>query len=535
MPSNVITRSKHGLEMHGIRNVNEQYWNLTAGALYDEAIRRREGAVVHLGPLVVRTGHHTGRSPNDKFIVQESTSEKNIWWGKVNRPIAPDRFDGLQQRMLSYMQNKEVFVQDLYAGADPRYRLPIRVITESAWHNLFARNMFVRPKFEELGHHVPQFTVIDMPRFHAVPETDGTNSEVFIIVHFGKRLVLIGGTSYAGEIKKSIFTVLNYMLPLQKVLSMHCSANMGKSGDVAVFFGLSGTGKTTLSADPNRRLIGDDEHGWSDAGVFNFEGGCYAKVIRLSKEAEPEIFETTRRFGTILENVTYDAHTRRLNLDDASLTENTRAAYPLGYIPNHEPSGMGGHPTNIVMLTADAFGVMPPIAKLTPAQAMYHFLSGYTAKVAGTEKGLGKEPQATFSTCFGAPFMALHPTVYAKMLGEKIAQHKVTCWLVNTGWTGGPFGEGHRMKIAHTRAMINAALDGRLAQIPTEADPIFGLHIPQSCPDVPAEVLKPRNTWKNPAAYDEKAKHLAGLFHKNFEQFVNDVNDEIRAAGPRAK
>jgi phosphoenolpyruvate carboxykinase (ATP) len=374
-----------------------------------------------------------------------------------------------------------------------------------------------------------------MPRFHAVPEIDGTNSEVFIIVNFGERLVIIGGTSYAGEIKKSIFTVLNYTLPLQEVLSMHCSSNVGRSDEVAVFFVLSGTGKTTLSADPHRRLIGDDEHGWSKNGVFNFEGGCYAKVIRLSKEAEPEIYETTRRFGTILENVTYDAYTRRLNLDDASLTENTRAAYPIGYIPNHEPSGMGGHPKNIVMLTADAFGVMPPIARLTPEQAMYHFLSGYTAKVAGTEKGLGKEPQATFSTCFGAPFMALHPTVYANMLGGKIAEHKVDCWLVNTGWTGGPFGEGQRMKIAYTRAMVSAALDGRLAQVATEEDPFFGLHIPEACPDVPTEVLKPRQTWKDGKAYDEKAKFLAGLFHKNFEQFAADVSEAIRAAGPKMK
>jgi phosphoenolpyruvate carboxykinase (ATP) len=533
MPNNIATRSKHGLEIHGIRNVNQQYWNLTTGALYDEALRRGEATVAHLGPLVVRTGHHTGRSPNDKFIVKEPSSEANVWWGKVNRPLSPEQFEILQARMLAYLQNKDVFVQDLYAGTDERYRLPIRVITESAWHNLFARNLFVRPKIAELENHQPQFTVLNVPRLHAIPETDGTNSEVFIIVNFGKRLVLIGGTSYAGEIKKSIFTVMNYLLPLREVLPMHCSANIGKNHDVAVFFGLSGTGKTTLSADPNRRLIGDDEHGWSDAGVFNFEGGCYAKVIRLSQEAEPEIYATTRRFGTILENVTYDSYTRRLNLDDASLTENTRAAYPLGYIPNHEPSGKGGHPVNIVMLTADAFGVMPPISKLTPAQAMYHFLSGYTAKVAGTEKGLGKEPQATFSTCFGAPFMALHPTVYANMLGEKIAKHQVACWLVNTGWTGGPFGEGQRMKIAYTRAMINAALDGRLAQVPTEEDAIFGLHIPQSCPDVPAEVLKPRNTWKNPAAYDEKAKHLAGLFHKNFEQFTNDVSEEIRAAGPK--
>ncbi len=535
MSDSIVSRSKHGLEIHGIRNVNEQYWNLTSGALYDEAIRRREGTIVHHGPLVVRTGHHTGRSPNDKYIVKEPSSEKNIWWGKVNRPIEPERFDSLHHRMLSYMQNREIFIQDLYAGTDPRYRLPIRVITESAWHNLFARNLFVRPKLHELETHEPQFTVINMPRFHAIPDIDGTNSEVFIIVNFGKRLVLIGGTSYAGEIKKSIFTVLNYTLPLQEVLSMHCSANVGKNEDVAVFFGLSGTGKTTLSADPHRRLIGDDEHGWSDAGVFNFEGGCYAKAIRLSKEAEPEIYATTRRFGTILENVTYDSYTRRLDLNDASLTENTRAAYPIDFIPNHEPSGMGGHPVNIIMLTADAFGVMPPISKLTPAQAMYHFLSGYTAKVAGTEKGLGKDPQATFSTCFGAPFMALHPSVYARMLGEKIAKHKVTCWLVNTGWTGGPFGEGQRMKIAYTRAMVNAALDGRLAQVATEEDSIFGLHIPQTCPDVPNEVLKPRNTWKNVAAYDEKAKHLAGLFHNNFAQFAKDVSEDIRAAGPKAQ
>ncbi len=534
MSSPITTRSKHGLEIHGIRNVNEQYWNLTSAALYDEALRRREGTSAHLGPLVVRTGHHTGRSPNDKYLVKEPSSERNIWWGKVNRAFDAEKFGTLYQRLLAYIQNKEIFIQDCYAGADPQYRLPIRIITETAWHNLFARNLFVRPRWEELAEHKPEFTVINMPRFHAVPESDGTNSEVFIIVNFGQRLVIIGGTSYAGEIKKSIFTVLNYTLPLQEVLSMHCSANVGKQEDVAVFFGLSGTGKTTLSADPNRRLIGDDEHGWSKTGVFNFEGGCYAKVIRLSKEAEPEIYETTRRFGTILENVTYDAYTRRLNLDDASLTENTRAAYPIGYISNHERSGRGGHPKNIIMLTADAFGVMPPIAKLTPDQAMYHFLSGYTAKVAGTEKGLGKEPQATFSTCFGAPFMALHPTVYAKMLGEKIAQHRVHCWMVNTGWTGGPFGEGQRMKIAYTRAMISAALDGRLAQVPTEEDPFFGLHIPQTCPEVPTEVLKPRNTWKNGNVYDEKAKFLAGLFHKNFEQFSAEVSEAIRAAGPRA-
>ncbi len=527
-------RSVHGLEMHGIHHANHEYWNLTTAALYEEAILRREGVVAHLGPFVARTGHHTGRSPNDKYIVKEPSSEKNIWWGKVNRSFDPERFEGLYRRMCSYLQGKDLFIQDCFGGADPHYRLPIRIITETAWHSLFARNLFVRAQVEELATHQPEFTVINAPRFHAIPEVDGTNSEVFIIVNFAQRVVVIGGTSYAGEIKKSIFTILNYILPLKEVLSMHCSANIGRNGDTALFFGLSGTGKTTLSADPNRRLIGDDEHGWSHTGVFNFEGGCYAKVIRLSEEAEPEIYETTRRFGTILENVTFEPHTRRLDLNDASLTENTRGAYPIGYIPNHEPSGMGGHPRNIIMLTADAFGVMPPIAKLTSEQAMYHFLSGYTAKVAGTEKGLGKEPQATFSTCFGAPFMALHPTVYAKMLGEKIAKHQVNCWLVNTGWTGGPFGTGTRMKIAYTRAMVSAALDGRLAQVPTQPDPIFGLQIPASCPEVPTEVLQPRNTWADGNAYDDKARHLAGLFHKNFEQFAAEVTPQIAAAGPLA-
>ncbi len=386
---------------------------------------------------------------------------------------------------------------------------------------------------EVLRSHVPEFAVINLPRFHAIPELDGTNSEAFILVNFGKKLVLIGGTSYAGEIKKSVFTILNYVLPLSQVLSMHCSANVGPDGDVAIFFGLSGTGKTTLSADPERKLIGDDEHGWSDHGVFNFEGGCYAKVIRLSSEAEPQIYACTRRFGTILENVAVDMETRRLDLDDASLTENTRAAYPITHIENSIRSGTGGHPKNIIMLTADAFGVMPPIAKLTPEQAMYHFLSGYTAKVAGTEKGLGKEPEATFSTCFGAPFMALHPSVYAKMLGEKIAKHGVTCWLVNTGWSGGPYGVGKRMKIGYTRAMVSAALRGALSQVPTEPDPIFGVHIPLSCDGVPSEILKPWNTWEDPKAHGEKARELAARFKKNFDQFAADVTEEIRAAGPK--
>ncbi|MFQ5709542.1 MAG: phosphoenolpyruvate carboxykinase [bacterium] len=527
------------LESHGIKNINNAYWNLSTSALYEHAIRRREGLVAHLGPLVVRTGHHTGRSPNDKFIVQEPTSEKNIWWGQVNRPFEPKKFEQLHRHLLAYLQGKDIFIQDCLAGADEKYQLKVRVITETAWHNIFVKNLFIEAPREQLGSIGPDFTIINLPRFHAVPEIDGTNSEVFIMVNFRQKLILIGGTSYAGEIKKSVFTILNYLLPLdahdrgKQVLSMHCSANVGDGGDVALFFGLSGTGKTTLSADPTRQLIGDDEHGWSDRGVFNFEGGCYAKVIRLSKDAEPEIYACTRKFGTILENVAIDPHTRRLDLDDASLTENTRAAYPISYIDNAVLSGMAGHPRNILMLTADAFGVMPPVAKLTQTQAMYHFLSGYTAKVAGTEKGLGKEPQATFSTCFGAPFMALHPTVYSEMLGEKMAKHQVNCWLVNTGWSGGPYGVGQRMKIAYTRAMVAAALNGSLAKIPTKEDPIFGVHIPVSCPEVPTEVLTPKNTWQDKASYDKYAKKLAEMFKKNFEQFAGHVGEEVKKAGPK--
>jgi phosphoenolpyruvate carboxykinase (ATP) len=500
--------------------------------LYEEAIRRREGRLAHLGPLVVRTGQYTGRAPNDKFIVREPSSVDKVWWGKVNRPMEPDSFEALRRRLLAYLQGKDLFVQDCFAGADPDYRLPIRVITETAWHSLFARDMFIQAKREELAVHVPQFTVLHVPNFHALPELDGTHSEVFVIINFGQRLVLVGGTQYAGEIKKSIFTVLNYLLPQQSVLSMHCSANIGAEGDVAIFFGLSGTGKTTLSADPARTLIGDDEHGWSDRGVFNFEGGCYAKVIRLSAQAEPEIYATTRRFGTILENVAFDSLTGRLNLDDDSLTENTRAAYPITHIPNATREGVGGHPTNIIMLTADAFGVLPPIARLTPAQAMYHFLSGYTAKVAGTEKGV-TEPQATFSTCFGAPFMALAPTVYAGLLGEKIARHKVNVWLVNTGWSGGTYGVGKRMAIAHTRAMVHAALGGALNDVPTTPDPTFGIAVPRACPDVPAEVLDPRTTWADPAAYDAQARKLAAMFAENFATYAEQVAPEVRAAGPQ--
>lgn len=525
--------SDYGLEHHGIQNVNIIHWNMSTPALYEEAIRNHEAIFSHLGPLVVRTGQHTGRSPKDKFIVKESSSEDKIWWGDINRPFPEENFRRLHERMCAYLQGRDVYVQDCFAGADPKYHLPIRVITENAWHNLFSRNMFIRATPKELEKHKPEFTVLQCPGFHAIVDVDETNSGVFIIVNFKERLVLIGGTSYAGEIKKSIFSVMNYLLPLEDVLSMHCSANVGKDGDTAIFFGLSGTGKTTLSADPHRTLIGDDEHGWSDHGVFNFEGGCYAKVIRLSKEAEPEIYETTRRFGTILENVMIDSYTRRVDLDDDTLTENTRGAYPISHIPNASDTGMAGHPKNIIMLTADAFGVLPPISKLTPEQAMYHFLSGYTAKVAGTEKGV-TEPKATFSTCFGAPFMALHPSVYSKLLGERINEHKVNCWLVNTGWSGGPYGVGSRMKIAYTRAMVHAALDGSLANVPTQQDKFFGLHVPESCPNVPPEVLNPRNTWKDKAAYDEKAKDLAGRFKKNFEQYEEHVSDKVKASGPIA-
>ncbi|MHB1415047.1 MAG: phosphoenolpyruvate carboxykinase (ATP), partial [Chloroflexota bacterium] len=457
----------YGLENHGLRNVGNVYWNLSTPALYEESVRRREGLVAHMGPIVVRTGQHTGRSPKDKFVVKEPSSEDKIWWGKVNRPMSADRFEALYHRVLAYVQGKDLFVQDCAVGADPEYRIPIRVINEMAWHNLFVRNMFIQLDRRQLATHVPEFTVLDVPHFTAVPQLDGTNSGAFILVNFGARMVLIGGTAYAGEIKKSIFTIMNYLLPLGSVLSMHCSANIGPSGDVALFFGLSGTGKTTLSADPRRRLIGDDEHGWSDQGVFNFEGGCYAKVINLSAEAEPEIYQTTRRFGTILENVAIDTATRRFDLTDATLTENTRAVYPINYIPNAVRPGVGGHPRNIILLAADAFGVLPPISRLSPEQAMYHFLSGYTSKVAGTEVGVGSEPEATFSTCFGAPFMALHPSVYARLLGEKIATHDVRCWLVNTGWSGGPYGVGQRMKIGHTRAMVTAALNGDLDEVPT--------------------------------------------------------------------
>ena len=525
-------QSQYGLDNHGLKNLGQVHWNYNTPTLYEEIVRRREGVITHLGPIAVRTGAHTGRAARDKFIVEEASSQGLVWWGAVNKPFPEDRFKFLFRRIQAFLQGKEIYVQDCYSGADPDYRTLIRVVTEMAWHSLFARNMFIQAPPEKLEEHVPEFTVLHVPNFHADPEVDGTHSEAFILLNLGQKLVLIGGTAYAGEIKKSIFTVANYLLPQERVLSMHCSANLGESGDTAIFFGLSGTGKTTLSADPRRRLIGDDEHGWSKNGIFNFEGGCYAKVIQLSAEDEPQIYETTRRFGTILENVAYDPITRRLDLDDAALTENTRAAYPLSHIPNSVPEKRGGHPQNIIMLTSDAFGVLPPIAKLTPEQAMYHFISGYTAKLGGTEVGLDAEPKATFSACFGAPFMVLHPTEYAKLLKEKIAQHKVNCWLVNTGWTGGPYGVGKRMFLPHTRALVNAALDGRLNQSKFVEDPIFRVMVPNAAPGVPAEVLMPRSTWQNKEAYDRKARELAGRFHENFKQFSDRVDRDVRKAGP---
>jgi len=525
-------KGQYDLGYLGIKNLNNIYWNLTNAGLYEQIIRRREGLLTHLGPIIVRTGSYTGRSPNDKFMVKEPSSENNIWWGSVNRPFKQSDFDNIFMRLKAYLQGDDVFVQDCYLGADKKLRIPLRVITEYAWHSLFARNMFVQIRDqEELKNHVPEYTIIDLPKFHVDPELDNTNSEAFILVDISKKLVLIGGTSYGGEIKKSAFTLMNYILPEKNVLPMHCSANVGKKGDTALFFGLSGTGKTTLSADPERALIGDDEHGWGDDGVFNFEGGCYAKVIRLSEEAEPEIYATTRKFGTILENVAINAYTRRPDLDDSTFTENTRASYPISHLDNIVRDSIGGHPENVILLTADAFGVMPPLSKLTPEQAMYHFLLGYTAKVAGTERDI-IEPQATFSTCFGAPFMPRHPSVYAKLLGEKLEKHNAKTWLVNTGWTGGPYGTGSRMSIKYTRALLSAALEGKLDNVEFETDPVFGLAIPILCPGVPSQVLVPRNTWQDKTAYDQKAKELAFSFKKNFRIYENFVSEDVLKAGP---
>jgi phosphoenolpyruvate carboxykinase (ATP) len=527
-----IPSGKVPLSAHGIRNANSVHWNLGPAQLIEEAIARREGRLAAEGPLVVRTGHYTGRSPGDKFVVRDETTEAQVDWGPVNQPMSPEHFRLLYGKFLAYLQGRDLFVQDCFAGADPDYRLPIRVITERAWHSLFARQLFVPPAPGELAAHEPEFTLLFAPAFHANPAEDGTRSENCIVIDFTRKVVIIGGTSYAGEMKKSVFSILNYRLPERGVFPMHCSANVDHNGSAALFFGLSGTGKTTLSADPKRRLIGDDEHGWSDSGIFNFEGGCYAKCIRLSRQNEPQIWSAIR-FGAVLENVAMDSDLRVLDFDDDSITENTRAAYPVAFIDGAVIPGVGGHPQHVVFLAADAFGVLPPIARLTPEQAMYHFLSGYTAKVAGTERGLGKEPAATFSACFGAPFLPRPPGVYAAMLGDRLRRHSAQCWLVNTGWVAGPFGVGHRMSLPHTRALLNAALSGKLGGVEYAEHPIFRVCVPRSCPEVPAGVLDARGQWSNPGAYDRAARELAARFRKNFEKFAG-IGEEIRSAGPIA-
>ena len=524
--------SSIGLSKQGLKPSGRVHWNLVGPELMQSAARREEGQFAAMGPFVAVTSPHTGRSPNDKFVVKEPSSENDVDWGKVNQPIGSEKYELLLSEVREYLNGREeLFVEDLYCGADPDYRLSVRYVSPNAWHMAFVRNMFIRPDIAELATFDPNFTVLHAPEFQADPARHGTRTGTFIVLNIAERTILIGGTRYAGELKKSMFTVMNYLLPKQGVLSMHCSANTGNDGDTALFFGLSGTGKTTLSADPERALIGDDEHGWSDHGVFNFEGGCYAKVINLSEEGEPDIYRTTQMFGTILENVCLDPSTRQVKFDDQSITENTRASYPLNYIPNHVPDGRGGHPKNVVFLTADAFGVLPPIARLTPEQAMYYFLSGYTAKVAGTERGV-TEPQATFSACFGAVFLVWPATKYAEMLGELLKQHGSKVWLVNTGWSGGAYGVGKRMKLSYTRAMIRAVLSGELDNEELRIDPVFGLGVPKSISSVPAEILDPRGTWTDGAAYDAQAAKLAGMFRTNFAKFP-DASDDIKNAGPQ--
>ncbi len=526
--------SKHGLENHGLKYLNDVFWNLSTSELYEEILDREEGKIAHNGPLLVYTGKHTARAANDKFVVKESSTQDDIWWGKHNKPYTLKKFANLSTRLKGYLQGKDVFVQDCYVGADEEYRMPIRVITQKAWHSLFARNMFVVERDDEkLLAHVPEFTLISAPDFKADPEYDDLHSETFIIINFAERLAIIGGSLYGGEIKKSFFTIMNYLLPKRDVLTMHCSANIGEQGDVAIFFGLSGTGKTTLSADVNRGLIGDDEHGWSDDGVFNFEGGCYAKVINLNAEAEPQIYACTKMFGTILENVVFETRFRHLDLDDAMYTENTRASYPLDFISNAIPEAKGGHPKNIFMLTCDVSGVLPPISRLNADQAMYHFISGYTSKVGGTEIGLGADPVSTFSACFGAPFMVHHPYVYAQLLKDRMLKHNVNCWLINTGWTGGPFGIGKRISIQHTRALLNAALEGELDKVEYRTDSVFGFNIPKSCAKVPPELLDPITTWADKGDFHRRLGNLARKFVENFEQFHEGVTPEVIAAGPK--
>jgi phosphoenolpyruvate carboxykinase (ATP) len=525
---------KRGLDAQGIATGAELFWNLTTAPLVEHAVRRGEGLLARDGPLVVRTGKHTGRAAQDRFIVRNSVSEDTVWWGKTNKPMDPDAFDRLYDDFLLALADKDMlYAADLYGGSQVENRVRVRVINELAWHNLFIRTLLVRPEPGELADFAPEFTMIDLPSFRADPERHGCRTETVIAVNLEKKLVLIGGTSYAGEMKKSVFGLLNFILPPNGIMPMHCSANIGPKGDTAIFFGLSGTGKTTLSADPKRTLIGDDEHGWSDTAVFNFEGGCYAKMIRLSPEAEPEIFATTKKFGTVLENVVIDQVTRELDLNDNTLAENSRGAYPIEFIANCSRENMGPVPRNVVMLTADAFGVLPPIARMTPDQAMYHFLSGYTAKVAGTEIGV-TEPEATFSTCFGAPFMPRHPSVYGNLLKKRIAEGSVDCWLVNTGWTGGKYGVGKRMPIKETRALLNAALDGSLKNAEFRKDPNFGFDVPVEVPGVDSKLLDPRGTWANPAEYDATAAKLVDLFVKNFAEFAPHVDEGVRQSGPKA-
>ncbi len=528
----VVRESSIGLSRQGLSPRGEVHWNLIAPELFQAAARRSEGEFADMGPFVAVTTPHTGRSPNDKFVVKDPTSEKDVDWGKVNHALSAKKYQLLLDDVRNYLnETPELFVEDLYCGADPSYRLSVRYVSPDAWHMAFVRNMFIRPELSDLPTFDPNFTVLHAPEFEADPAHHGTRSGTFIVLNIAERTILIGGTRYAGELKKAMFTVMNYLLPKQGVLSMHCSANIGKAGDTALFFGLSGTGKTTLSAAPNRGLIGDDEHGWSENGVFNFEGGCYAKVINLSPESEPDIYRTTQMFGTVLENVVLDPATKKVRFADQSITENTRASYPLHYIKHHVEGGRGGHPKNVVFLTADAFGVLPPIARLTPQQAMYYFLSGYTAKVAGTERGV-KEPQPTFSACFGAAFLVWHPTKYAKMLGELLRKHQSKVWLINTGWSGGPYGTGKRIDLEYTRAIVNAALAGDLDKVKTQTDPFFGLAIPIEIKGVPAKVLNPRETWPDPAAYDAQAKKLAGMFRENFEK-IGNVDAATKNAGPK--
>lgn len=528
-------KSDYGLSNHGLSNLNTVYWNLPSEALYEEAIFRNEARITRQGPLVTKSGKHTARAAQDKYIVREPSTEGHIWWGEYNRPMGNDKFDELFSRLQGYLQGRDLFVQDCFAGSQPEYRLPIRVVTEYAWHSLFARNMFIKPENrEEYRQHIPEFTVIAAPEFKAFEPIDSTRSSTFIALNFDQRLCVIGDSAYGGEIKKSIFTVMNYLLPLEGVMTMHCSANQGDDpDDVALFFGLSGTGKTTLSADPKRGLIGDDEHGWSEEGVFNFEDGCYAKVIQLSAAAEPQIYAATHRFGTVLENVVYDPVTRYIDLDDDAITENTRASYPLEFIENAIPEKRGGQPRNIILLTCDAQGVMPPIARLTPEQTMYHFISGYTSKVGGTEVGLGEEPEITFSACFGAPFMVHHPTFYADLLRRKIERYGVNCWLLNTGWVGGPYGVGKRISIRYTRALLDAALNGDLLDVEYYTDPVFGFTVPKSCPNVPENVLYPGESWPSMAEYDRKYRQLAARYVDNFKKFANEAGPELITAGPQ--